>query len=122
VTVEVEDLRSPRTPDSEKLTQLIRDTIVKALKTGAQNREERLRVHVALQHDASFSLGFWTAQTALKATIFRGGQQVSEWTSVGEGKRWNALPGLLEPQFATNTAFQTAMDDLMARLVAGPKF
>ena len=106
--------------------QLIRDTILHTLHTtgtGTQTRENMLRVRVAvIQHSASFSVGFWTAQTALKTTIFKAGQQVSEWTSVGEGRRWNTLPGLLEPQFASNTAFQKAMDDLMSRLAAGLQF
>jgi len=104
--------------------QLIRDTILHTLRTtGTHTPENMLRVHVAvIQHSASFSAGFWTAQTALKATILKAGQQVNEWTSVGEGRRWNTLPGLLEPQFASNTAFQKAMDDLMSRLAAGPKF
>ena len=125
VTVAVEDARPRRTNDPEELMRMVKTILTEALATAQRpgGAPEELRIAIR-DHEVFLKERRWNGYTRLRADLTKGGRLVKSWDAYGEDRRWDrrwyALPSFFDAEDSLQTAFERAVDDLMAKLARRP--
>lgn len=125
VTVAVEDTRTRRNGDSERLTSVVKTVVNDALATAERpaSAPEQLRIAIR-DHEVYLNGRHWDGFAHLRAELIRNGRLLKSWEAYGEDRRWDRrifqLPSFEDAEDSLHRAFERALDDLMAKLSRRP--